>query len=110
MLQFIVVYCNVQKVYFIYSFLLLKIENFSRIEGFFVLARLHYDPFLAEIYIWQAQRTSFLYTSWLQATEALDIMSSVSPMTPTATARSRAVVAVKTKDKDNDDSDEEDDE
>jgi len=44
----------------------------------------------------------------LQATEALDIMSSVSPMTPTATARSRAVVAVKTKDKDNDDSDKED--
>jgi len=44
----------------------------------------------------------------LQATEALDIMSSVGPLTPKATARSRAVVAVKTKDKNNDDSDEED--
>ena len=61
------------------------------------------------MYIWQAQQTSFLYTSWLQATEALDIMSSVGPLTPTATVRSRAVVAVKTKDKGKDNSDKEDD-
>ena len=86
-----------------------RILFLRKIEDFFCTGRAAKKArFRQKIYIWQAQWTSFLYTSWLQATEALDIMSSVGPLTPTATARSRAVVAVKTKDKDNDDSDEED--
>ena len=44
----------------------------------------------------------------IQATEALDTITSLWTLTPTATARSKAVVAVKTKNKNNDGSDKED--